>query len=223
MPAGTSVTLSVGTAGMPPLRFQWQTNNADVVGATNAALTVTVPGNYSAVATAPNGASVTSGVAQVIGSVLNGTFSDLSGLRDLGGSWYFGVPADWICTSFPTGNMYAVNSASGPTPPVCNPSSLLYLRQQVGTLLKASHVVLTFDAPNAFSQPSAVLGAAILDTALQPLATAHCVPGLGYRLVAPTVPRGTTLTLQFWADTGFPGLDNVSVSISQPGTVMTVR
>ncbi len=214
MPAGTVATLSVSAlGGVPPLGYQWQLNGVALEGATHTTQTVSAPGSYTVVVTAPNALSVTSTVAQVIGSVVNGDFSDLTGLSDQGGGWYSGLPAGWTSSEYPYGNFYAVATTYGPTPPVCNPSTLRFLEQKVGTLINISDVVLTVDAPNAFNQPGAILGVAILGTDTSPLAVGLFHPGLGHTLVASGVPAGTALTIQFWDDTSTPGLDNVAVSV----------
>ena len=213
MPAGTVATLSVGAVGVPPLSYQWLRSGAALEGATNATQAVSALGSYTVVVSAPNALSVTSTVAQVIGSVVNGDFSDLAGLSDQGGGWYSGLPAGWTSSEHLTGNFYAVSLSGGSTPPVCNPSTLRFLEQKVGTLTNLSDVVLTVDAPNAFYQPGAVLGVAILGTDMSPLAVGMFSPGLGHTLVASGVPAGTALTIQFWDDTSTPGLDNVAVSV----------
>ena len=79
--------------------------------------------------------------AQAQLNVVNGDFSDLTGLTQGNDSWYTGLPAGWSGS----GNTYAVNAKTGATPPTCNPSQLGFLRQNVGTLAKASDVVVTFD------------------------------------------------------------------------------
>jgi hypothetical protein len=67
--AGGSVTLAVGVAGTPPVKYQWTFNGSKIGGATNAALvldnvTVFQAGNYAVKITTPAGA-VNSATAQV--------------------------------------------------------------------------------------------------------------------------------------------------------------
>ena len=164
------------------------------------------PGNYDVVITGANSLSVTSAVAQVIGNVVNGNFSDLSGLTGLANSWYAGVPAGWIG---PAVN-YTVNSALGATPPTANPSVFGVLRQILGTLTNNSDVVVGFDNNTAFTNGSPwTLGVAILNDSLTAIASGSFSPGLGQTLVASNVPAGTTLAIQFTSVSGAPGLDNV--------------
>jgi len=74
-------------------------------------------------------------------NVVNGDFSDLTGLTPGLDSWYTGLPKGWRGSE----NNYALDTKRGATPPTCNPSTLGLLRQNVGTLAKASDVTLTFD------------------------------------------------------------------------------
>jgi len=82
--------------------------------------------------------------------IVNGDFSDLSGLTAAGGGWYGGVPHGWESTAKDTG--YSVRSEGGNTPPVCNLSQLGFLLQEAGTLTEASDVVLEFDVADTFSR-----------------------------------------------------------------------
>jgi hypothetical protein len=68
--AGSNALLSANAAGLPPLVYQWQNNNGDIAGATNAILTLsniqpTNAGNYFVVVTNSFG-SVTSALATVM-------------------------------------------------------------------------------------------------------------------------------------------------------------
>ncbi|MDB6109432.1 MAG: hypothetical protein JWR69_1182 [Pedosphaera sp.] len=67
---GTNVTFNVGAGGTPPLRFQWQFNGADIVGATNTWLTLSntqavLEGTYT-VNVANSIASVSSDPAELV-------------------------------------------------------------------------------------------------------------------------------------------------------------
>ncbi len=230
MPAGTRTSLSVLAVGVPPLAYQWlDGGGAALTGATGVKLTVSDAGDYRVAVTAANGLCVTSGVAQVSGSLVNGDFSDLSGLGNTGGGWYGGVPIGWQSTRYPTGGLYNVSAGGGPSSAVCNPETMPELQQPVGTLLRKSDVELTFDAPNTFNRATPWIGATLLDTSNpaypQVLATTNVPFGTGYQLRAPNVPGGTALTIQFIsAVANNPcGLDNVKVRMIQPGLLVMVH
>lgn len=208
---GTVRVLSVGALGVSPLSYQWRSNNVAISGANAASLTVTKSGNYDVVVTGGNSLSVTSTAAQVVGGVLNGSFSDLTGLSSQGGGWYAGLPFGWTGSA---GN-YSVNTSVGATPPTCNPSTLGVLRQSVGMVTNTSDVVLGFDNNTAFANGSPwTLGVAILNSSLTPIVSSSFSPGLSRTLVASNVPPSTVLSIQFTAVAGFPGLDNVVANAS---------
>ena len=91
-------------------------------------------------------------------TVVNGDFSDLSGMTQGQDGWHAGLPKGWSGT----GNTYAVDAKRGATPPTCNPSTLGFFRQNAGALNKPSEVTLTFDVSEPWKS-SAVLNASILD------------------------------------------------------------
>jgi len=144
--------------------------------------------------------------------VINGDFTDLTGLTPGNDGWYAGVPKGWTGSD----GTYAVNASKGATPPICNPSQLGRLRQPVGTLDQAAEVVLTFDVSDVFNGET-VLKAAILDGATNELASGLFTDGSQQTLVAPRVPAGTTIVIQFQATQSTPALDNVSVTVQAPG------
>ena len=147
--------------------------------------------------------------------VVNGDFSDLTGLTQGNDGWYSGLPKGWTGSS----NSYAVNSRKGATPPICNPSQLGLLRQQVGTLEKAADVVLTFDVSDVFNGET-VLKASIQDGNQVQLASGEFTDGEKQTLVAQRVSAGTTIIIFFQATQSTPGLDNVSVAVREPGSVV---
>jgi hypothetical protein len=225
MPDGTSATLSAAAFGVPPLAYSWLRNGAPVGGASSTSLTVTQTGDYRFVATAPNGVSATSDVATVVGSLVNGDFSDVTGMTAAAGGWYDGLPPGWNSTGHPTGWAYATLLTAGEY--VCNPSQLNNLQQNAGTLLKLSHVTLRFDLPVAWNSPSVQprVTARILNAATGgALATNNFGVGTGYTLKVLDVPGGTALKVEFEA---FPGLttalDNVSLTVSPTGTLISFK
>jgi len=140
-------------------------------------------------------------------TIVNGDFSDLSGLTPGRDGWYGGVPKGWVGS----GNTYAVHKKRGAVPPTCNPSTLGFFRQRVGAVHKASDVTLTFDVSEPW-KPDCVLNAAILDGDLVELASGDFSPGVKQTLTAKGVPAGTAIIVAFGAARSTPGLDNVSVS-----------
>ena len=134
-------------------------------------------------------------------AVINGDFSDVSGLgaEDASG-WRSGIPQGW--TSIPRDPQksidatYAVNVRSGPYWPVCNVSPLGFLQQVVGRLNETADVILECDVSQMWG-PDGILGVAILGANNTPLAVKEFVPGNRAVLVAPEVPSGTDITIQF--------------------------
>jgi hypothetical protein len=147
--------------------------------------------------------------------VINGDFGDLTGLALGNDGWYSGTPIGWTGSS----DNYVVNSKSGATPPVCNPSRLVRLSQTIGTLDKASDVALTFDVSDVFNGET-VLRASILDGEQHQLASSEFTDGDRQTLVAKRVPAGTTIVFLFEAIKSTPALDNVSVTAREPGPVV---
>ncbi len=140
--------------------------------------------------------------------VVNGDFSDLHGLVAGNDGWYGGLPRGWRGSD----STYAVHAKRGATPPTCNPSTLGFFRQNVGTLENASDVVLTFDVSEPW-KTAAVLKAAIFDGNFVQLAGGDFKPEGRQELVAKGVPANTSIIIAFQAATGAPGLDNVSLDV----------
>ncbi|MCX7826717.1 MAG: hypothetical protein N2689_14335 [Verrucomicrobiae bacterium] len=140
--------------------------------------------------------------------VVNGDFSDLSGMTANGSDgWYAGLPKGWLGSS----GSYAVHAKRGATAPTCNPSNLGFFRQNVGVLDKAADVTLTFDVSEPW-KPDVLLTASILDANLTELAAGDFKVGAKQKLMARNVPAGTAVIIAFQAAKSTPGLDNVSVS-----------
>jgi hypothetical protein len=145
--------------------------------------------------------------------VVNGDFSDLTGLTQSNDGWYSGVPNGWTGSS----NRYVINGKSGAKPPICNPSQLGRLCQQLGTVEKTGDVVLKFDVSDVFNGET-VLQAAIEDGDQVRLASGEFTDGDNQTLVAKRVPAGTKIVIVFQATQSTPGLDNVSVTVREPGS-----
>lgn len=225
MPEGTSATLSAAAFGVPPLAYGWLRNGVPVGGASSTSLTVTQTGDYRFVATAPNGVSATSDVATVVGSLVNGDFSDVTGMTAAAGGWYDGLPPGWNSTGHPMGWAYATLLTAGEY--VCNPSQLNNLQQNAGTLLKLSHVTLRFDLPFAWNSPSVQprVTARILNAATGgALATNNFGVGTGHTLKVLDVPAGTALKVEFSTLSSLTtALDNVSLAIYPTGTLISFK
>jgi hypothetical protein len=141
-------------------------------------------------------------------AVVNGDFSDLSGLSQGQDGWHGGLPSGWQGSD----STYAVHATRGATAPTCNPSTLGFFRQRVGTLARDSDLVLRFDVSEPW-RPDVVLTATVFDGHFVPLASGDFQPAAGQRLVARGVPAGTSVVIAFQAARGVPGLDNVSLEV----------
>jgi len=148
--------------------------------------------------------------------VVNGDFSDLTGLTPGNDGWYSGTPKGWMGSN----NLYVINNKFGAPPPVCNPSQLGQLSQPVGTLEKTADVVLTFDVSDVFNGET-VLKASIQDGDQHQLASGEFTDGAGQTLVAKRVAAGTAITVLFEAAQSTPALDNVSVTVQAPGSTLS--
>lgn len=164
--------------------------------------------------------------AQLI--VTNGDFQDLTGLTtDVPGAWYGGVPAGWsgVNGSFSvrdlSGDYVANLNVLSTTSP-----SFVALRQAVGTLSSAGIITLSlnvtdlttfgftmsmgiFNTQNSSDYASwialALPPADITTTGIQTLSTAVAIDA------------GTPIGVAFWASTGAPGIDDVTV-VPEPST-----
>jgi hypothetical protein len=188
--------------------------------ATNQTLTTYVPAatpiyvEFVSTYLTPGLDNVTISVTPAPLTLVNGSFSDLSGLTANIASWFDGVPVHWSSTI--ASPAFTVRDPSG-TNPVANLSTMGFLVQKVGVISNTADVVLTFDNNTMFAGSSA-LGVAILDGALTPIKYADFPVGLRQTLVATNVPAGTIINVQFWQVGGtLPGLDNVSLLLSATG------
>ena len=151
--------------------------------------------------------------------LINVDFGNHSGLTARGNGWFNGIPAGWESDSKDTD--YAVNAENSLQPPVGNVSRLGHLVQEAGTLTKDADVALKFDVSSPWPA-GARLGAALLDGNRQPLVKADFGAGAGQKLVAPKVPAGTKILVQFWAVGGTtPALDNVAIETVESGAAAT--
>jgi hypothetical protein len=169
------------------------------------------------------GTTIAETQSPVIESIINGNFSDLTGLNPRGGGWFDGVPAGWIgntsfFTIFSQGSNYVANIST-----LASGSGSSSFRQRMGVLKTTSNVVLTFDyAAAGFS--NGTLNAAIYDSNFNVLATNSYTNAYGtYTLSASSVPADTEIIVGFWRTAGTPALDNVSITSKAVNSFLTVN
>ena len=184
------------------------------------------------------------GQASAALSVINGDFSNLTGLTHVGGPWYSGVPSGWN-TDFPN-TAYSVMYTGNPSPGVftyaANLSQLTTtspnfysLTQSVGTTDYAGDVTLKFDLSNinggVYDVGVAIFQGPNSNTLLATRSVIDKFPdgngvpqnGVGtFELKAPSVASGSLLQIAFWSTSGTggaPSLSNVSISqVPEPST-----
>jgi len=153
-------------------------------------------------------------------SLVNGDFQDTTGLTDIGGGWYAGVPNGWTGNngSYSVMNWYSGNLAANLQ--VLGPAggSFITLYQSAGLLDSTGTVTLTFDIVNLGSAFN--LGAAIYNapaggspaTTWTPLANATytLASGFSQTLQALNVAANTPIAVAFWSGNGVL-VDNVNV------------
>jgi hypothetical protein len=167
--------------------------------------------------------------------VLNGDFADVSGLTELGGGWYAGVPAGWSTeASSEDGYEYSVIQLAdsyyanldvlGNLRGGFNP-----LRQTVGTVETDSNISVSFKTTslngNAYRVGSAIFNAAD-DTPLAVFTTPSPVNGVTtVTYSARGIPAGTEVYVGFWATLPAyaPGITDVAVSLAAAATTLTLE
>ena len=173
------------------------------------------------------------GQANAALTVINGDFSNLTGLAYEGGPWYSGIPSGWN-TDFPN-TIYTVKYtgiSNGTSDYVANLSQLTStspsfyaLSQSVGTTDYTGDVTLKFDLSNinggAYDVGVAIFRGPNFNTLLANRSIQDVFPdvngvpqnGVGtFELTAPSVASGSLLQIAFWTTGGTPSLDNVSIS-----------
>ena len=142
-------------------------------------------------------------------NVVNGDFSNLSGLAAEGDSgWYHGTSAGWTSMVVRYYSVNVTSSFGNPTPPVANLDPGV-LKQNVGTTDSLPVVTLKFDM-GTFGSPAYVTARIAVGTTTY--ATATFDAGTGRTLKA-IVPVGSLITIEFEkAGGGSPWVDNVSVA-----------
>jgi len=167
--------------------------------------------------------------AQLI--VQNGDFQDLTGLStDIPGVWFGGVPAGWagvngnfsvreLNPGSPTGDYVANLNVLSTTSP------FVALRQAVGTLDSAGIITLSInviDLSTGFTMSMGIFNtqsssdyANWIPLALPPgdISTT----GIQTLSTAVAIDAGTPIGVAFWAGSGAPGIDDVTV-VPEPST-----
>jgi hypothetical protein len=172
--------------------------------------------------------------------VLNGDFSNLTGLTYEGGPWYSGIPSGWN-TDF-SNTIYTLKYtgiSNGTSDYVANLSQLTStspsfyaLSQSVGTTDYTGDVTVKFDLSNinggGYDVGVAIFQGPNFNTLLANRSIQDVFPdvngvpqnGVGtFELKASSVASGSLLQIAFWTTGGTPGLDNVSISqVPEPST-----
>ena len=161
------------------------------------------------------------GLAENELTVTNGDFSDLTGLQEMANGWYSGVPAGWSSGLSANGPVsYAVRREAGDL--VANVAALsqskpsfVAFEQEVGRLEAPAEVTVTFELKEPWHDQPFYMGAAIYDSmaASYPLASGDFTTTGTHTLTASNVPAGAQIKIGFWGVTGFPGFDNVQISV----------
>jgi hypothetical protein len=167
--------------------------------------------------------------AQLI--VQNGDFQDLTGLSvDVPGVWYGGVPAGWAGVNgnfsvresnpgSPTGDYVANLNVLSTTSP------FVALRQAVGTLDSAGIITLSInviDLSTGFNMSMGIFNTQNSSSYGDWIALA-LPPGdittTGFQTLSTSVAidAGTPIGVAFWASSGAPGIDDVTV-VPEPST-----
>ena len=173
------------------------------------------------------------GQANAALTVINGDFSNLTGLAYEGGPWYSGLPSGWN-TNFPN-TIYTLKYtgiSNGTSDYVANLSQLTStspsfyaLSQSVGTTDYTGDVTVKFDLSNinggGYDVGVAIFQGPNFNTLLANRSIQDVFPdangipqnGVGtFELKASSVASGSLLQIAFWTTGGTPGLDNVSIS-----------
>jgi hypothetical protein len=163
-------------------------------------------------------------------AVTNGNFSDLTGLTDLGGSWYSGVPTGWFLSSGDTpGYSVVQNGAAYYANLQTLSNGSPNLRQNIGTLSTAADITVTFKTRSltsiAGSIGSAIYNAAD-DSPLAVFSTPSRITGdTSVTYTARGVAAGTAVYVSFWSfvPEAAPGITDVAVSVAAAPTTLTLH
>lgn len=158
-------------------------------------------------------------------AVYNGNFQNLTGLTDIGGGWYNGVPIGWTGNNsaynvidWSSGNFGANVQTLGPA----NPFAPFYqtggFSDSTGSV-RLSFNILGFSA--TYGMAAAIYNAPAGGspaTTWTVLATASYdeTSGSLQTLEALNVPAGTPIAVAFWSWSGSPGIDNVVLASAAP-------
>lgn len=152
-------------------------------------------------------------------AVVNGGFSETTGMSNQGNGWYAGVPRGWSGTWGDWALNGGVFNVQGQT--LANNG----LSQSLGFLGYLAHVTVNFDYLNTWGQYGR-MSALLLTNSHVAVSNYYDATVFGPKsMVVSNVPPGTRVSVQFFRDdyNAATGLDNVSVTVKpviKPGTLI---
>ena len=166
-------------------------------------------------------------------SVVNGNFTDTTGLTDIGGGWFSGLPAGWSTTeSSPDAYAYSVRQI-GTTNYAnldvlgSNRGGFSPLRQSIGTMEVTSDIKVSFKATSLNGFPY-IVGTGIYNAADDSLLATYTTPlvkgntTVTYSALA--IPAGTEVYVAFWTSgSQAPGITDVVIGVTGAATSLTME
>jgi hypothetical protein len=206
--------------------------NNTASGTASAVVNVVIGANNASVGTYTNTSGITfttAGAASSGLNLVNGDFSDLSGLTPNGAQWRNGLPVGWSTANSTNASSPAFSVFTGGGVSIANLQTLgrtaggfnpFY--QTIGSLSSSGPLTLTFQLFNDWQPANPIsVGAAIYNWTTPGFTTAlatatYTNTGL-QSLQLSNVAAGVPLAIAFWSTSGAPGLDNLLISSSGSG------
>jgi len=166
-------------------------------------------------------------------SVVNGNFADTTGLTDMGGGWFAGLPAGWSTTeSTPDAYAYSVRQI-GTTSYAnldilgSNRDGFSPLRQSIGALEVASDIKVSFKATSLNGFPY-IVGTAIYNAADDSALATYTTPLVNGNTTvtysALAIPAGTEVYVAFWTSGSLaPGITDVVIGVTGAATTLSME
>jgi len=166
-------------------------------------------------------------------SVVNGNFADTTGLTDMGGGWFAGLPAGWSTTES-TLDAYAYSVRQIGTTNYANLDILgsnrggfSPLRQSISALEVASDIKVSFKATSLNGFPY-VVGSAIYNAADDSLLAFYSTPLVNGNTTvtysALAIPAGTEVYVAFWTPSSLaPGITDVVIGVTGAATTLSME